>query len=64
MSFYAIHPNRYNFVNMLLQVQFETYIKYRSKSVKTKKICEKQAFIKEHMKNIKLKAIDKFNLVY
>jgi hypothetical protein len=42
MSFYTSHPNIiYNFVDVLLQVQFETYIKCRSKNVRTKKMCEK-----------------------
>jgi hypothetical protein len=41
--FYISHHNIYNFVDVLLEVQFETYIKYRSKGVKTKKMCEQEA---------------------
>ncbi|KAF0767341.1 MULE domain-containing protein [Aphis craccivora] len=45
VKFYTSHPNIYNFVDVLLQIQSETYIKFR----KQKKICEKESFIREQM---------------
>ncbi|XP_016663060.1 uncharacterized protein LOC107884772 [Acyrthosiphon pisum] len=63
MSFYTSHPNIYNFVDVLLEVQSETYIKFRSKSESTKKMCEKEAFIREQMTKFELKEIDNFELV-
>lgn len=36
MSFYTSYPNIYNFIDVLLEVQFETYIKYRSNGLKIK----------------------------
>jgi len=48
---------------VLLEVQSETYIKFRSKSVRTKKMCEKEAFIKEQTTKLERKEIDNFELV-
>ncbi|CAI6350179.1 unnamed protein product [Macrosiphum euphorbiae] len=45
------------------EVQSETYIKFRSKSVTTKKMGEKEAFIREQMTKLQLKEIDNFELV-
>ena len=63
MSFYTSHPNIYNFVDVLLEVQSEKNIRFRSKSVRTKKMCEKGAFIREQMTKLELKEIDNFELV-
>ncbi|KAF0765421.1 MULE domain-containing protein [Aphis craccivora] len=63
MSFYTSHPNTYNFVDVLLQIQSETYIKFRSKSIRTEKICEKESFIREQMIKHERKEIGNFNLV-
>jgi hypothetical protein len=63
MSFYTSHPNIYNFVDVLLEVQSETYIKFRSKSVRTKKMYEKKAFVRKQMTELKLKEINNFELV-
>jgi hypothetical protein len=62
MSFYTRHLNIYNFVDVLLEVQSETYIKFRSKSERTKKMCEKDTFIREQMTKLELKEIDNFEL--
>jgi hypothetical protein len=46
-SFYSSHPNIYNFIDVLVEILSETYIKCRSNKIKTKKISEKEAFIRQ-----------------
>jgi len=43
-SLYSSHI--YNFIDVLIEFKSETYIKCRSNGIKTKKICEKEAFIR------------------
>ena len=45
-SFYSNHSNIYNFIDVLVEIQSETYIKCRSNGIKINKICEKEAFIR------------------
>ena len=48
--FYSGHPNIFLFINELLEVQSETYIKCRSNGTKkSKKHQEKQIFLREEM---------------
>jgi len=48
--FYSGHPNIFVFINELLEVQSETYIKCRSNGTKkSKKQQEKQIFLREEM---------------
>jgi hypothetical protein len=58
-SFYSSHPNIYNFIDVLV----ETYIKCRSNGIKTKKICKKEAFIRQQMKKLAQKEIERFDFV-
>jgi hypothetical protein len=62
-SFYSSHPNIYNFKDVLVEIQSETYIKCRSSGIKTKKICEKEAFIRQQMTKLAQKEIEQFDFV-
>jgi hypothetical protein len=57
-SFYFNHPNIYNFMDVLIEIQSETHIKCRSNGIKTKKVCETEAFIRQQMKNLAQKEIE------
>jgi hypothetical protein len=48
---------------VLVEIQSETYIKYRSNGIKTKKICEKEAFIRQQMTKLAQKEIEQFDFV-
>ncbi|KAL4130748.1 hypothetical protein QTP88_008140 [Uroleucon formosanum] len=62
-SFYSSHPNIYNFIDVLVEIQSETYIKCRNNGIKTKKICEKEAFIRQQMTKLAQKEIEQFDFV-
>jgi hypothetical protein len=49
ISNFISHSNVYIFIDVLVEIQSETYIKCRSNRIKTKKICEKEAFIRQQM---------------
>lgn len=61
--FYINYYNIYNFVDVELEVQSETYLKYRSNGLKMKKICEKETFIRQHMTKLLLIEIEQFDLI-
>jgi hypothetical protein len=48
---------------VLVEIQSETYIKCRSNGIKTKKICEKEAFIRQQMTKLAQKEIEHFDFV-
>lgn len=66
-SFYSSHPNIFLFVNELINVQVETYIKIRS-SAKCKKTypaktVQRQKFLEEQIDNLAKNKITKFDFV-
>jgi hypothetical protein len=48
---------------VLVEIQSETYIKCRSNGIKTKKICEKEAFIRQQMTELAQKEIEQFDFI-
>jgi hypothetical protein len=48
---------------VLVEIQLETYIKCKSNGIKTKKICEKEAFIRQQMTELAQKEIEQFDFV-
>jgi hypothetical protein len=62
-SFYFTHPNIYNCINVLIEIQSETYTKCRSNGIKTKKICEKEACIRQQMTKLAQKEIEWFDFI-
>jgi len=48
---------------MLVEILSETYIKCRSNGIKTKKICEKEAFVRQQMIKLAQKEMEQFDFV-
>jgi hypothetical protein len=55
--------NIYNFIDVLVEIQSEMYIKCKSNGIKTKKVSEKEAFIRQQMTKLAQKKIEQFNFV-
>ncbi|KAK7576516.1 hypothetical protein V9T40_012802 [Parthenolecanium corni] len=64
-SFYNSHPNIYHLIDVLLDIQTDTYIKCRSKAHcrGRKKICDKEAFIREQMTKLEQGQLTRFQFV-
>lgn len=64
--FYSAHPNIYKFIDVLKNVQKDTYIKIRSSSHKKKirrEICQKQEFLRKEMIKYDVNEITRFDFV-
>jgi hypothetical protein len=48
---------------VLVKIQSETYIKYRSNGIKMKKLCEKKSIYKTRMTKLAQKEIERFDFV-
>jgi hypothetical protein len=48
---------------VLVEIQSETYIKCISNGIKTKKVCKKEAFIRQQMTKLVQKEIEQFDFV-
>jgi hypothetical protein len=63
--FYSAHPNIFVFIDILKNVQKDTYIKLRSTHLNTRRtnIIEKETFIRNTMKRLEENQIDKFEFI-
>ncbi|KAF0708341.1 Uncharacterized protein FWK35_00034753 [Aphis craccivora] len=59
--FYSAHPNIYKFIDVLKNVQKDTYIKIRSSNVKY--TCVKQEFLSREMIKYDVNEITRFDFV-
>jgi hypothetical protein len=64
--FYSAHPNIFVFIDVLKNVQKDIYIKLRSTHLNTRRtnIIEKETFIRNSMKWLEEKQIDKFEFIH
>lgn len=66
-SFYSSHPNIFLFINELLNVQVDTYIKMRSalkcKKLYSTKTLDKQKYLQKQIDNLRKNLITKFEFV-
>lgn len=63
--FYSAHPNIFVFIDVLKNIQKDTYIKLRSTHLNTRRtnIIEKETFIRNAMKRLEENQIDKLEFI-
>jgi hypothetical protein len=64
--FYSVHPNIFVFIDILKNVQKDTYIKLRNTHLNPRRtnIIEKEIFIKNAMKRLEENQIAKFEFIH